>query len=88
VRDQAVTTSSGQVIVRCDAQRATLETPSATAELMPDELLLTIEALSMAYATLCGGRPDSAARGVKRTLHNRTQGRGQRTSDHNGGEAA
>ena len=39
----------------------------------PGQLLMTIEALAMAYAELCGARPESAARGVNRTLRNRTR---------------
>ncbi len=85
MRDQAITTSSGRIVVSCAAGRelATLETPTDARCLTftHGELLMTIEALAMAYATLRGARPDSAARGVHRTLRNRTTPRADRAGD-------
>jgi len=46
--------------------------PAGT-HLTKGELLMAIEALPMVYAELCGARPDSLARGVNRTLRNRTR---------------
>ena len=46
---------------------------AAVAEFTEGELLMAIEALAMAYADVVGARADSVARGVNRTLRNRTQ---------------
>lgn len=47
--------------------------PPTAAELTSDELLGSIQALARIYAELHGGHPGSAARGVERTLRNRSR---------------
>jgi hypothetical protein len=49
------------------------DTAVATVRLTEGELLMTVDALVIAYADLCGTRADSLARGVNRTLRNRTR---------------
>jgi hypothetical protein len=91
MRDQLITLGSGERIAagieasgRAWLELTTAEGPVRVA-LAEGEALMTIEALAMLYAELCGARPDSAARGVNRTLRNRTAAaRGRRR----GGEAA
>ena len=80
MRDQSISTATGRLVIGCDAnaERAWIELPTepaATVHLREGELLTTIEALVMTYAELRGARPDSAAHGVRRTLHNRTDHR-------------
>jgi hypothetical protein len=85
--DVSITTSAGRVTIGCDDDRARLELPTeppAALRLGAGELLMTIEALVMCYAELRGARPDSAARGVMRTLHNRTRGPSAREGRHSG----
>jgi hypothetical protein len=81
VRDQAITTPAGPLAVGCDAhaEQAWLEVPATRVGLRVGELLMTIEALAMAYAELSGARPDSAARGVSRTLRNRARAARERS---------
>lgn len=83
MRDQAISTFAGRLVIGCEpgARRAWIELPTGpavTVHLCDGELLMVIEALAMAYAELRGARPDSAARGVKRTLRNRTERRRER----------
>lgn len=80
MRDQIITTAKGRLVIGCDrsAQRAWIEPPApddlpTTVHLSEGELLMIIEALGMAYAELVGARPDSIARGISRTLRNRTR---------------
>ena len=86
MRDQAISITTGRIVVGCDRaqQRAWLELPAdeSRSRLVPlraGELLMLIEALAMAYAELHGARTDSAARGVNRTLRNRTLAARDRT---------
>lgn len=57
-------------------------------ELAEGELLMVIETLAMVYAELCGARPESLARGVNRTLRNRTAAARQRRIAAAGGRPA
>lgn len=78
MRDQQVgLAAAGQLAAGVDAGgQAWLELSSPVDTVMVvlagGELLMTIEALAMVYAELCGARPDSLARGVNKTLRNRT----------------
>jgi hypothetical protein len=47
--------------------------PASPLRLTEREVLLVIEAFAVVYADLCGARPESIARGVNRTLRNRTR---------------
>lgn len=85
MRDQTITTAAGRLAISCEAaaHRASLElptNPAITLQLAEGELLMTIEALAMAYADLRGARPDTAARRVNRTLRNCTSPRRDRES--------
>lgn len=77
--------SSGHLSASLQDGRARLEVtplgePASTVELREGEVLMAIEALVAVYAELCGARPDSLARGVNRTLTNRTAAARERRS--------
>lgn len=78
-RARTIHATGGELSTQALDGRARLElapqVPAAPAELElgPGELLMTIEALAMVYGELCGASPDSVARGVNRTLRNRTE---------------
>lgn len=80
MRDRTVRlVSGGRLEAGADSDaRAWLElhnpsSPTASARLTDGELRLLIEALTIVYAALCGANPDSLARGVDRTIRNRTR---------------
>jgi hypothetical protein len=77
MRDQQITLAGrGRLVVRATPSSSLeikLGNDSLTTQLAEGELLMVIEALAMAYAEVCGARPDSIARGVKRTIANRTR---------------
>ncbi len=80
MRDRVVNLHAGSQLTAgtVDGSTAWLELTesggaTATAELTEGEVLMAIEALGMVYADIVGARPDSIARGINRTLRNRTE---------------
>lgn len=66
-----LTTRAVRGRVRVEVEPSTGGSASAL-ELDERGTLAAIQSLSRTYATLCGASPDSVARGVERTLRNRT----------------